>query len=86
MLRIKDNGPGTTDFGEIASTRQKLGMRILQGLVDQIHGTLHVGIDQGMEVTIDFPTFRSPTVEGWRRMRKNKREGEKTPRSSWPMS
>ena len=29
MLRIKDDGPGTTDSGEIASTREKLGMRIL---------------------------------------------------------
>jgi two-component sensor histidine kinase len=80
MLRVKDDGPGTTDPGEIAtSTREKLGMRILQGLADQIHGTLNVGIHQGMEVTVDFPTFRSPTVEGWWRMRKNKKEGRKTP-------
>ena len=78
MLRIKDDGPGTTDSGEIASTREKLGMRILQGLADQIHGTLNVGIHRGMEVTVDFPTFRSPTVEGLRRMRKNKKEGGKT--------
>jgi nitrate/nitrite-specific signal transduction histidine kinase len=77
MLRIKDDGPGTTDSGEIASTREKLGMRILQGLADQIHGTLNVGIHRGMEVTVDFLTFRSPTVEGWR-MRKNKKEGGKT--------
>jgi hypothetical protein len=77
MLRIKDDGPGTTDSGEIASTREKLGMRILQGLADQIHGTLNVGIHRGMEVTVDFPTLRSPTVEGRRRMRKNKKEGGK---------
>jgi two-component sensor histidine kinase len=79
MLRIKDDGPGTTDFGEIASTKEKLGMRILQGLADQIHGTLNVGIHQGMEVTVDFPIFRSPAVEGRRRMRKKKEEGGKTP-------
>lgn len=78
MLRIRDNGPGTTDSGETAATRGRLGMRILQGLADQIHGTLNVGIHRGMEVTVDFPTFRSPTVEGWRRMRKNKKEGGKT--------
>jgi two-component sensor histidine kinase len=72
MLTIKDDGPGTTDSDEIASPREKLGMRILQGLADHIHGILNVGIDQGMEVTVDFPTFRSPAVERWRRMRKNK--------------
>lgn len=80
MLRIKDDGPGTTDPGEAASTREKLGMRILQGLADQIHGTLNVGIHRGMEVTVDFPTFRSPTVEQRRRMRKNKKEDGKTRR------
>ena len=79
MLRVKDDGPGTTDSGEIASTMEKLGMRILQGLADQVHGTLNVGMHQGMEVTVDFPTFRSPTVEGWRRRRKNKKQGGKTP-------
>ena len=52
-------------------------MRILQGSADQIHGTLNVGIHQGMEITVDFPTFRSPTVEGRRRMRKNKKEAGK---------
>jgi two-component sensor histidine kinase len=79
MLRIKDDGLGTTASGEIASTKEKLGIRILQGLADQIHGTLNVGIHQGMEVTVDFPTFRSRIVEGWRRMRKNKKEGGKVP-------
>jgi two-component sensor histidine kinase len=79
MLRIKDDGPGTIDSGEIGSTKEKLGMRILQGLADQIHGTLKVGMHQGMEVTVDFPTFRPPTVESWRRMRKNKKEAGKTP-------
>jgi two-component sensor histidine kinase len=81
MLRVKDDGPGTTDPGEIASTREKLGMRILQGLADQIHGTLNVGIHQGMEVSVDFPTFRSPTVEGGGECEGTKRRAGK-PRKS----
>ena len=62
-LRVKDDGPGTTDPGEIASTREKLGMRILQGLADQIHGTLATELDQSGNVMVDFPTVRHRS--GW---------------------
>jgi two-component sensor histidine kinase len=68
MLRVRDDGPGATDPSDVASSKQKLGMRILQGLADQIHETPTIELDQGREVMVDFPTFRSPVVTGWRRM------------------
>jgi two-component sensor histidine kinase len=58
MLRIRDDGPGATDSSDVVSSKQKLGMRILQGLVDQIHGTLTTKLDQGREIMVDFPTSR----------------------------
>ena len=56
VLRVRDDGPGSTHSSGMASN-QKLGMRIIQGLADQIHGTLTVDLDQGTQVTVDFPTF-----------------------------
>jgi len=58
VLKVRDDGPGTTDCSDVASSKQKLGMRILQGLADQLHGTLTTELDQGREVMVDFPTFR----------------------------
>ena len=58
MLKVRDDGPGTMDCTGVASLKQKLGMRILQGLADQIHGTLTTELDQGREVVVEFPTFR----------------------------
>ena len=58
VLRVRDDGPVSTDPSDVASSNQKLGMRILQGLADQIHGTLTADLEQGGEVTVDFPTFR----------------------------
>jgi two-component sensor histidine kinase len=58
ILSIKDDGPGATDGGDTALSRHQLGARILQGLADQLHGTLSTEIDQGRKVTVIFPTFR----------------------------
>jgi two-component sensor histidine kinase len=59
MLKVTDDGPGATGSSDVPSPGQKLGMQILQGLSDQIHGTLTVAVDKGREVTVAFPTFRS---------------------------
>ncbi len=59
MLKVADDGPGFTGSNDGTSPGQKLGMQILQGLSDQIHGTLTVAVDKGREVTVAFPTFRS---------------------------
>jgi two-component sensor histidine kinase len=59
MLNITDDGPGVTGSNDGTSPGQKLGMQILQGLSDQIHGTLAVAVDKGREVTVAFPTFLS---------------------------
>ena len=59
MLKVADDGPGAAGSSDVTSPGQKLGLQILQGLSDQIHGTLTVAVDKGREVTVAFPTFRS---------------------------
>jgi two-component sensor histidine kinase len=58
MLKARDDGPSDTDAGDVVALKQQLGMRILQGLADQIHGTLTIELDRGRRVTVNFPTFR----------------------------
>jgi len=58
ILRINDDGPGAADAGDERPSQQNLGMRILQGLADQIHGTLAAELDRGGEVMVDFPVRR----------------------------
>jgi two-component sensor histidine kinase len=58
MLSVWDDGPGATDAGHVAPSNQKLGMQIIQGLADQIRGTLATELDQGRKVTVNFPIFR----------------------------
>jgi two-component sensor histidine kinase len=57
MLSVRDDGPGEIDAGDTTRSRQQLGARILQGLADQLHGTLSTEIYQGRKVTVSFPTF-----------------------------
>jgi two-component sensor histidine kinase len=59
MLKVADDGPGATGSNDMTSPGQQLGMQILQGLSDQIHGTLTIAVDKGREITVAFPTFRS---------------------------
>jgi two-component sensor histidine kinase len=56
-LKAGDDGPGATNVGDAVASNQQLGMRILQGLVDQLHGTLAIGLDEGRRVTVNFPIF-----------------------------
>jgi len=58
ILRVNDDGPGAADAGDERPSQQNLGMRILQGLADQIHGTLAAELDRGGEVMVDFPVRR----------------------------
>ena len=64
-LRISDDGPGSTE-SDLAggSPSQKLGTRLLQGLVDQIHGTLTVELAKGGGVVVEFPTLRPSLSAG----------------------
>ncbi len=57
-LSMKDDGPGAVDAGDLPPSDQKLGVRILQGLADQLHGTLVTELDHGRKVTVNFPTYR----------------------------
>lgn len=58
ILRVNDDGPGAADAGDERPSQQNLGMRILQGLADQIHGTLAAELDRGGKVMVDFPVRR----------------------------
>jgi two-component sensor histidine kinase len=57
MLVVKDDGPGATGFDDTVSRTQSLGMRIIQGLAEQIQGTAMIKQDQGTAVVIEFPTL-----------------------------
>ena len=63
LLRVSDDGPRVTGAGDGRAPKKKLGMRILQGLADQIHGTLATELDQSGNVMVDFPTVRHRS--GW---------------------
>jgi two-component sensor histidine kinase len=63
LLRVSDDGPRATGAGDGRPPEKKLGMRILQGLADQIHGTLATELDQSGNVMVNFPTTRHRS--GW---------------------
>lgn len=56
VLRVRDDGPGST---ETAPSGPKLGMRILEGLSDQIRGTITINLSHGREVIVEFPNAPS---------------------------
>jgi two-component sensor histidine kinase len=58
VLKVRDDGPGTTDGADNAAAEPKLGMRILQGLTNQISGSLSIDLSRGREVIIEFPRAR----------------------------
>jgi two-component sensor histidine kinase len=53
MLKVSDNGPGVED----SVGKQGLGVEILEGLTDQINGTLTIAHDHGTTVRVDFPAI-----------------------------
>ena len=54
-LAINDDGPGTRGVQRPRQPpAQNLGMRIIQGLAEQIEGTVSTNADQGTEVVITF--------------------------------
>jgi hypothetical protein len=58
MRRIGDDESGVLSYDNRAPPSPTLGMRILQGLADQLHGALVTKLDQGRKVTVNFPTYR----------------------------
>ena len=70
ILTIRDDGPGIIDIEDGAPSSPQLGMRILQGLADQLHGTLTTELDRGCSVTVTFPTFRRSTRKNTGRSRR----------------
>jgi len=57
ILAIKDDGPGPAKSSDPAPAAQNLGLRIIEGLAEQIEGTVSIKFDQGTEVVITFPTY-----------------------------
>jgi two-component sensor histidine kinase len=57
-LAVKDDGPGmAASSSNPISPGQNLGMRIIQGLAEQIEGSVTIRHNQGTEVVITFPTY-----------------------------
>jgi hypothetical protein len=54
MLRVQDNGVGLPSDFDIANTRS-LGMTLIQGLVEQLEGSLSIASEQGSDFKIIFP-------------------------------
>ncbi len=69
LLKIRDDGPGAAGSGLAEPSKLKLGERILQGLIDQIHGTFNIEFDHGREVVVVFPTLRPSLSVGESRFR-----------------
>jgi two-component sensor histidine kinase len=57
MLAIKDDGRGIADSKNSTPPGQNLGMRIIQGLAEQIAGSVRIKRDHGTEVEVTFPTY-----------------------------
>jgi two-component sensor histidine kinase len=55
-LSMKDDGPGwSRDYTVYAG--RTLGLTILEGLADQLRGTLHIRSEEGTETSVVFPLF-----------------------------
>ncbi len=54
ILLVRDDGPGWSSKGR-QSAERTLGLPILQGLADQLHGTLSIRSEKGTEVSVVFP-------------------------------
>jgi two-component sensor histidine kinase len=54
-LKVEDDGPGLTAAADTARPGRQLGTRIVQGLVEQLHGTLTTQPGAGSKVIVDFP-------------------------------
>ncbi len=57
-LVIKDDGPGQLAISQVGPAAQGLGLRIVDGLVQQIGGTLGISSREGTEIAVTFPLTR----------------------------
>ena len=55
-LSVKDDGPGWSIDDAIYAGRT-LGLTVLEGLTDQLHGTLHITSKKGTETSVIFPLY-----------------------------
>ena len=58
ILIVKDDGPGQSVVSDAAPADTGLGLRIVEGLVQQIGGVLRIKSDHGAEVSVEFPLGR----------------------------
>jgi two-component sensor histidine kinase len=52
-MQVADNGPGMDPHKAVAS-REHLGMQLVQGLVEQLHGKWEVDSHEGAAITVTF--------------------------------
>ena len=63
-LSVKDDGPGWSIDDAIYAGRT-LGLTVLEGLTDQLHGTLHITSKKGTETSVIFPlSTQGPLCQG----------------------
>jgi two-component sensor histidine kinase len=58
MLAIRDDGPGMAPFADAGPTENRLGLRIVRGLVNELFGTFSVTPGKGTQVVVEFPVSR----------------------------
>jgi two-component sensor histidine kinase len=56
VLSMKDDGPGWSRDHTVYAGRT-FGLTILEGLADQLRGTLHIRSEKGTETSVVFPLF-----------------------------
>jgi two-component sensor histidine kinase len=57
-LTVRDDGPGQPVANDRGPVERGLGLRIVEGLVHQIGGTLRIGSGQGTQIEVEFPLGR----------------------------
>ena len=57
-LTVRDDGPGQPVTNDRGPVERGLGLRIVEGLVHQIGGTLRIGSGQGTQIEVEFPLGR----------------------------
>jgi two-component sensor histidine kinase len=64
ILTVRDDGSEPTGSTDAAGPARTLGTHILQGLAEQIRGTLRIEREQGTEIVVEFPRARTRQITG----------------------
>jgi two-component sensor histidine kinase len=54
LLTVRDDGPGYMS-NDLAPSDRSLGLSVVRGLVNQLHGDLMIKSDGGVQIRVAFP-------------------------------